>query len=176
MIDSRRNVKKPFHCIYSTTIIQIPKLFGCAPQFWPKFVFKLLTLINPEIGLEWYHKEAHHKKRPMDGIGGTVKNTVFRKTSYLPYRSTVPSNRWNSRRPWGCAVFIVNTWYIKDPPSGLWSFETQNTIPEALLHKHWFRVTLHLVVWPRMWTRREWTRREYMTRREWTRQEYMFSV
>ena len=75
----RRNVKKPFHCIHSTTIIRIPNLVGCGPQFWSKFVFKLLALIHPEIGVEWHYNEAHHGKGPMDGIWGTVKNTIFRK-------------------------------------------------------------------------------------------------
>ena len=40
-------------------------------------MFKLLTLIHSEIGLEWHYNEAHHGKGPMDGIGGTVKNIVF---------------------------------------------------------------------------------------------------
>ena len=79
MIDSRRNLKKPFHCINSTTFIRIPKLVGCAPQFWSKFVFKLLALIRPEIGLEWHHNEVHHGKGLMDWIRDTVRNTVFRK-------------------------------------------------------------------------------------------------
>ena len=52
---------------------------GCASQFWSKFVFKTLTLIYPEIGLEWHYNKSHHGKGPMDGIGGTVKNTFFRK-------------------------------------------------------------------------------------------------
>ena len=42
-------------------------------------MFKLLTLIHSEIDLEWHYNEAHRGKGPMDGIGGTVKNTVFRK-------------------------------------------------------------------------------------------------
>ena len=40
---------------------------------------KLLTLIHYEIDLEWHYNEAHLGKEPMDGIGGIVKNTVFRK-------------------------------------------------------------------------------------------------
>ena len=52
---------------------------GCASQFRSKFVFKLLTLIFPEINIEWHYNEAHHGKGPVDGIGGAVKNTVFRK-------------------------------------------------------------------------------------------------
>ena len=42
-------------------------------------MFKLLTLIRPEIALERHHNEAYHEKGPMDGTGDTVKNTVFRK-------------------------------------------------------------------------------------------------
>ena len=75
--DSRKNVKKPFHC--KNKHIRIPKLVGCASQFRSKLVFKLLTLIHPDIGLEWHYNKAHHGKGLMDGIGGTVKNTVFRK-------------------------------------------------------------------------------------------------
>ena len=41
---------------------------GCASQFRSKFVFKLLTLIHPEIGLEWHYSESHHGEGPMDGI------------------------------------------------------------------------------------------------------------
>ena len=151
---------------------------GCASQFWSKFVFKPLTLIHPEIGLEWYYSEAHHGKGPMNGKGGTVKNTVFCKflsgevvigspEEFAQYANQICqvdrlSDSWNSRRAWGRAVFIFNTWYAKDPPSGSWPFKTQNTIPEVLLHEHWSRATLHSVVWSRMWTRREWIRGEYM--------------
>ena len=31
------------------------------------------------MNIEWHYNEAHHGKGPMDGIGGAVKNTVFRK-------------------------------------------------------------------------------------------------
>ena len=39
-------------------------------------MFKLLAQIHLKIGLEWHYNEAHHGKGPMDGIRGTVKNTV----------------------------------------------------------------------------------------------------
>ena len=51
---------------------------GCASQFRSRFVFMLLQTIFPEIELEWHYNQAHHGKGPMDGIGGTVKNKVFR--------------------------------------------------------------------------------------------------
>ena len=48
-----------------------------ASHFWSKVLFKLLTLIHPEICLEWHYHEADHRKEPMDGIEGTGKNIVF---------------------------------------------------------------------------------------------------
>ena len=38
----------------------------------------LLSTIDPTIDLEWHYNEAHHGKGPMDGVGGTIKNLVFR--------------------------------------------------------------------------------------------------
>lgn len=52
---------------------------GCAAQFRSRYIFKLLTKIQPGRLIEWHYNEAHHGKGPMDGIGGTVKNKVFRK-------------------------------------------------------------------------------------------------
>ena len=51
---------------------------GCAAQFRSRFVFKLLADYRPDIQVEWNYNEAHHGKGPMDGIGGTVKNVVYR--------------------------------------------------------------------------------------------------
>ena len=51
---------------------------GCASQFRSRFVFKILSQYRPDIHLEWHFNEAHHGKGPMDGIGGTIKNVVFR--------------------------------------------------------------------------------------------------
>lgn len=28
--------------------------------------------------MQWHFNEAHHGKGPMDGIGGTIKNVVYR--------------------------------------------------------------------------------------------------
>ena len=38
----------------------------------------LLSTIDHAIDLEWHYNEAHHGKGPMDGVGGTIKNLVFR--------------------------------------------------------------------------------------------------
>ena len=35
--------------------------------------------VQTHMNLEWHYNEAHHGKGPMDGIGGTLKNVVYRK-------------------------------------------------------------------------------------------------
>ena len=35
-------------------------------------------MYRPELFLEWNCNEAQHEKGPMNGIGGTIKNVVFR--------------------------------------------------------------------------------------------------
>ena len=65
-------VKKMIDHVLSKIVNKIDMVYivsdGCASQFRFKFVFKLLTLIHAEIGLEWHCNEAHHGKGPMDGI------------------------------------------------------------------------------------------------------------
>ena len=43
------------------------------------FVFCLLTEIQKDVDIVWHYFEAHHDKGSMDGIGGTIKNMVFKK-------------------------------------------------------------------------------------------------
>ena len=31
------------------------------------------------MSVEWHYNEAHHGKGPMDGIGSTIKNLIYRK-------------------------------------------------------------------------------------------------
>ena len=53
---------------------------GMSAQFRSRFVFKILagTLFS-EKEVWWFYNERHHGKGPMDGVGGTLKNMVFRK-------------------------------------------------------------------------------------------------
>ena len=51
---------------------------GCAAQFRSHFVFKLLVNFCRDLQLEWNYNQAHHGKDPLDGIGETIKNVVFR--------------------------------------------------------------------------------------------------
>ena len=51
---------------------------GCSAQFRSRFVFPLLYDMDRSIKLQWYYNERHHGKGPMDGVGGTLKNLVYR--------------------------------------------------------------------------------------------------
>ena len=50
---------------------------GWASQFRSRYVFRLHTHIYPDIAIDWHYKEANQGKRPMDVIGGTVRNLVY---------------------------------------------------------------------------------------------------
>ena len=41
----------------------------------------LASAVLPGKTLSWYYNERHHGKDPMDGIGGTVRNAIFRKVN-----------------------------------------------------------------------------------------------
>ena len=51
---------------------------GCAAQFRSRYVFFLLLKFEVSINLSWFYNERHHGKGPMDRIGGTLKNAVYR--------------------------------------------------------------------------------------------------
>ena len=51
---------------------------GCAGQFRSRYVFALVSQIDIKVEVNWYYNERHHGKGPMDGIGGTFKNKVYR--------------------------------------------------------------------------------------------------
>ena len=46
----------------------------CASQY----VFSLISNFDPSYDVTWYYNERHHGKGPMDGLGVTIKNLVFR--------------------------------------------------------------------------------------------------
>ena len=51
---------------------------GCSAQFRSKYVFALTSLFPSNFNVTRYYNERHHGKGPMDGIGGCVKNVVYR--------------------------------------------------------------------------------------------------
>ena len=53
---------------------------GMDTQFRLRFIFQLLAgkmFLNKS--LCWFYNEGHHGKVPMDDVGGTIKNVIFRK-------------------------------------------------------------------------------------------------
>ena len=53
---------------------------GMGTQFRSRFIFQLLAgtmFLNKS--LCWFYNEGHHGKVPMDNVGGTNKNVIFRK-------------------------------------------------------------------------------------------------
>ena len=42
-------------------------------------MFNFLISFQQDVSLEWHYNQTHHGKGPMDGIGGTIKNLVYRK-------------------------------------------------------------------------------------------------
>ena len=50
----------------------------CAAQFRSRYVFTLLSTFDTSVNLTWCYNERHHCKGPMKGIGGTLKNSVYR--------------------------------------------------------------------------------------------------
>ena len=55
---------------------------GMGTQFRSRFIFQLLTgtmFLNKS--LRWFYNEGHHGKVPMDDVGRTIKNIIFRKVN-----------------------------------------------------------------------------------------------
>jgi len=63
---------------------------GCASQFRSRFVFSFLSHFHLDKEIEWHFNEAHHGKGPMDGVGGTIKNKVFREVKSGRLTITTP--------------------------------------------------------------------------------------
>ena len=41
-------------------------------------LLSFISTYRPDLLIDWHYNEANHGKGPMDGIGGTLKNVVFR--------------------------------------------------------------------------------------------------
>ena len=51
---------------------------GCAEQFQSRYVIFLLSRMDRTVNLRWFYNKQHQGKGPMDGVGGTIKNQVYR--------------------------------------------------------------------------------------------------
>ena len=61
---------------------------GCADQSRSRYVYALVSQIDSKVEVNWYYNERHHGKGPMDGIGGTIKNKVYRDVMSKKYLIT----------------------------------------------------------------------------------------
>ena len=50
---------------------------GCAAQFRSRYAFTLMSTLDTPLNLTLCCNERHHGKGPMDGIGGTLKNSIY---------------------------------------------------------------------------------------------------
>ena len=97
---------------------------GCASQFRSRFVFKLLSSYRPELLLEWNYNEAHHGRGPMVGIGGTIKNVVFRQVKSRKVIINSPTEFYEAANQ-----FVPSIKYLYQPESSL--FEEPHDIKNA---------------------------------------------
>ena len=52
---------------------------GMSAQFRSRFVFKLsVGTLFPGKSMSWFYNERQHGKGPMDGVGGTLEDVIFR--------------------------------------------------------------------------------------------------
>ena len=105
---------------------------GMGAQFRSRFVFKLLAgTVLPNKSLAWFYNERHHGKGPMDGIGGTVKNVVFRKVKsgqVMIYSPREFCEAVNSFIPSILAAYLPETENIVEPRDIEASKRIKNTL------------------------------------------------
>lgn len=114
---------------------------GMGAQFRSRFVFKILSEYRPDLDLEWHFNEAHHGKGPMDGIGGTIKNVVYRKvkTNKVIVNSAKEFQEAASKFvPSITSLFQTEEMLIKEPEN----IEAAPKIPDTLKIHKWHRKIL----------------------------------
>ena len=91
---------------------------GSAAQFKSKYCFELMASYNPAITITWSYFESHHGKGPVDGIGGSVKSTVYRN---VKAGKKVINNAKESADYADCIINNINVIYVDEklikPPS-----------------------------------------------------------
>lgn len=109
---------------------------GCGAQFRSRFIFKILASYRKDLKLEWHFNEAHHGKGPMDGIGGTIKNVVYRNVKcgkVLVNSAQEFCNAANKLVPSITSLFQTD---LMDEPDDI---EAAPKIPETLKIHRWSR-------------------------------------
>lgn len=126
---------KSFKDMFSETIPIYVWSDGCASQFRSRFVFDLISRMERRFDITWCYNERHHGKGPMDGLGGTIKNKVFRdvksgKVRILDAKSF--SDYANSAIENINSLYLSQNQILKEPED----LETAPKIPSTLeVHK-----------------------------------------
>ena len=81
----------------------------CGAQFRLRYVnvFKLTTIFPTKYNVVRYYNERHHGKGPMDGIGGCVKNAVYRAVMSNRVIVQIPLDFVNAVKSLVCGVHCV---------------------------------------------------------------------
>ena len=87
-------------------------------QFKSKYCFELTTSYNPAIAITWSYFESHHGKGSVDGIGSSVKSTVYRN---VKAGKKVINNAKEFADYTDCIINNINVIYVDEklikPPS-----------------------------------------------------------
>ena len=109
---------------------------GMGTQFRSRFIFQLLAgtmFLNKS--LCWFYNEGHHGKVPMDDVGGTIKNVIFRKVKSGQIVVHTPKEFSDAAMkfvPSIIAVYLPKSDKIVEPES----IHQAQSIPETLsIHK-----------------------------------------
>ena len=88
-------------------------------QFRSRFVFKLSAgTLFPDKSMSWFYNERHHGKGTMDGVGGTLKNVIFRKVKsgqVVVYTPEEFANFTNEIVPSIITIYLPKEEEIKEP-------------------------------------------------------------
>ena len=105
-------------------------------QFRSRFIFQLLTstmFLNKS--LCWFYNEKHHDKGPIDSVGGTIENFIFRKVKsgqIVVYTQKEFSDAAMEFAPSMITVYLPRSNKIIEPES----IHQAPSIPETLsIHK-----------------------------------------
>ena len=88
-------------------------------QFRSRFVFKLSAgALYPDKSMSWFCNERYHGKGPMDGVGGTLKNVIFRKVKsgkVVVYTPEEFANFASQFVPSSITIYLPKEEEIKEP-------------------------------------------------------------
>ena len=112
---------------------------GMSAQFRSRFAFELSAgMLFPDKSMSWFYNERNHEKGPMNGVGGTLKNVIFRKVKYgqvVVYTPEEFANFTNEFVPSVLTIYLPKEEEIKEPSD----IQESPAIKETLTVHKWER-------------------------------------